>query len=141
MKTAGLAFLIVTVAVVFALGGYFLGMNAKPKPTSPKPSPAAQAARNQIGPSSIIKNQQALAVGEITDKSNDGITLKGDDNQEATFKLSPSLTIYPPAASSGKASQATTDKAAIALNKKALVTLELQGEEYLVKAISYFSGK
>lgn len=95
------------------------------------------AAGTRIGPESIVKSQQALAVGEITKKEGETLTVKGDDGQETSFKLSPNLKIYSISTTSATPPQPTQDKNAIRLNKKALIDLQLQGSEYLITNISY----
>ncbi len=95
------------------------------------------AAGTRIGPESIVKSQQALAVGEITKKDGETVTIKGDDGKETSFKLSPNLSIYSISTTSATPPKPTQDITALKLNKKALIDLQLQGEEYLITNISY----
>ncbi|MBI2601166.1 hypothetical protein HYW42_04375 [Candidatus Daviesbacteria bacterium] len=102
-----------------------------------QPKQSVLASKIRIGPDSIVKTQQALAVGRITNKDNDGITLRGEDGKESTFKLSPDVSVYTNSTSSASPPKPTKEKAAIKLNQKAIIDLQLQGEEYLVINISY----
>lgn len=95
------------------------------------------AAGTRIGPESIVKSQQALAMGEVTKKDGTTVTIRGDDGKETSFKLSPTLSIYTISTASATPPKPTQDIAALKLNKKALIDLQLQGEEYLITAISY----
>ncbi len=121
------------VAVVLAYGSYMTGFN-QAKVTLPKPS-VPEVKAGKIGPDSIVKSQQALAVGEVTAKNTDSITVKGDDGKTSSFKLSPSVTVA--TISTGSATAKPQDRTAIVTNQKALVTLDLQGSDYLVTNITY----
>lgn len=92
----------------------------------------------RIGPSTLIKSQQALAIGIIAAKSDSSVTVKGDNNTSGTFTLSPDLVIYPLSTSSAKAPLGTHDKSTIVLNQHAAVTLNLENNQYVVTDINYF---
>lgn len=123
---------IVILTLLAGYVGYLLGSNQKSAASQNLPT-------RSIGPSSLIKNQQALAVGTITKKTDTTLTLRADDNQEISFPLSFStLAIYEPKESTSSAqTEYSSSKNKIKTNEKALVTLELQGDQYKVVAISY----
>ncbi len=84
-------------------------------------------------------------MGEITKKSDTSITVKDEQGKESEFKFGPGLSIYSgdsgaEASQSSRVVKPQTDKSAVKTGQKALITLELQGDEYLVKTISYISN-
>ena len=130
-----LALVVLTVAAVALAfySGYVFGSRkaVQSSPGSFVTEPATQSA--------VIKSIQALATGEVVQKGPNSITLKADNGEQQSFNLSSNLTIYqaPGSASPSAALKGSSNREDIELNKKALVTLEFQGGQYLVTSISY----
>ena len=95
------------------------------------------ASSSRIGPQSIVKNQNALAVGVITESKDNSITVQADNGEQTTFKLSSKIIIYTISTSSAKPAPPSSNVSDIRINEKALIDLQLQGEDYLVTNISY----
>jgi hypothetical protein len=91
---------------------------------------------------SIIRSEQATAVGTIIKISGDQITVQGDDNSEVTFKLDTTFNLTLPinAKEASKAATPpvpTTDAQKIITGKKAVIFLNLQNHDFVVTGISY----
>lgn len=135
MKAGRKVLLLVSVVAVSALIGYSLGIKQIPLSGPPQSAPPSQTTLS--GPESIVKNQQAQATGEISKKDGSSITIKGPDNQTATFKLSKSLLIYPLSQNPKTPPKPSTDSASLKSGQKVQLMLQLEGKEYLVTSISF----
>lgn len=141
------------IAAVAGIGGYLIGAskssssatpNVQQKPAIQLPFGKQETPMNTtatpIGPSSLIRQQQAVAIGMVVVRDGGSITLQAADKTEGTFKLGSTVIIYPLSASPDKPALGTTSKAAIQTNQYASVVLELVGNEYVVTSITYLKN-
>lgn len=136
-NTLGLILIILMVAALSSYLGYWTGSN-KQNIVPIVSTGNSPVVTQSLGPRSIIQSQQATAMGEIVSKSPISIIVKGPDGNTATFNLSKSLTVFlPSATTSAKPSQTLTRVEDIQTNRKAIITLTLQGTDYLVTNIQY----
>lgn len=85
----------------------------------------------EIETSPLLSNQTALARGTIISKTENEISIKGENGQTDTFELKQPVVIYNQATSSATLGS-------IELDKPAVITLELKDNKYKVISISYF---
>ena len=144
-------FLIFALIIVSGYAGYLYGvketkkqivslpvvnpLKSGEKVTNPSDSTGAQ--NNPQKSSSLVKKQEALAVGVITEYDKNTITVKSDDNTQGILKLAPYVLTYPLEIQEGKPVMGTRDKSAIKTGQRAVITLSLVGNEYLVTNITY----
>lgn len=136
-KSVHIISLAVALASVSGFAGYSLGAKQPPPaPQTPQMSYVQKSPGLKLEPETIVKSQQAQAVGEITKLEDDAILVKSNGD-ETKFKLASSFYVYPLSKDPKKPPQPKREKAAIEVNKKANITLELNGTEYQVVSISY----
>lgn len=138
-------YLLVVVACVYT--GFLAGVSSQKSQksgqipeisSSPANLPNVHTSALPIASSSLIKRQQAVAVGKIIKTGNNTLTMQADDDTgtQATFLLSQNLFIYPLVAS-GSAASATQDTSALVTGQNAIVTLDLSNNQYRVTSITY----
>ena len=120
--------------------GYTYGVNLNGQPSYPSPSstPVTQQVSGlRVGPDSIIKSQQVVALGEVTKVEQDKLTIKGEDGQEMSMALSSTFNVYPVSTDPKSPPLPSQDRLDIKLNQRAQIILELEGPQYKVVSISY----
>lgn len=132
-----LTFSLITAA--FSYSSYIYGFNQVNRTRQPISSISETSKAVRIGPKSIVKSQQALALGEVIAKNDSSVTVKGNDGQQSSFQLSPKLTVMDIASGSGKV-KPSGDKEKILLNRRAIITLDFQDTDYLVTDITFISN-
>jgi hypothetical protein len=121
------------IAILFTLLGLYLGAHFQTEKAE------KQVQSPEIGPKSLIKSQQAIAVGKIIKFDNDTLSVQGDDGSTLNFKLSPQINIYKTPAASTSAGLPSKNRSDIQLNKKAIINLSYQNDGYTVGTITYLS--
>ena len=130
-RNFSLLLIILALLVAASSGAYYYGYQ-QGSTLSQTPKTASGL---KLEPSSIVKVQQATAIGDMVSKDTTSITLKGDDGKQANFKLAQDFVVYPQISSASAALQPSHEIGAIP-SGKVVVNLQLQDNAYLVKSIS-----
>src|SRR5258706_5151438 len=94
-RTSSLIILSLIIAAISAYLGYAYGAQ---KANIKTPTGTYAGPQLKIGPSSIIQNQQATAIGIITSVQKGLVTVKADNSDTTILKLAPNFADYVPVA-------------------------------------------
>lgn len=126
---AGIILLLLVVLILY-FGKFYLSF--LPGKTTNGPVGTKQVKQIQTSP--LLSNQTALVRGVVVARTDNQITVKGENGQTDSFSLQEPVVIYNQIATSS----ASLNLGSIELNKPAVITLELKDNKYRVISISYF---
>jgi Na+-transporting NADH:ubiquinone oxidoreductase subunit NqrC len=136
-RTVGFFVLLIAVALISAYFGFWF---ASSKPSS-KLANSEQAVNGlKLEPASIVRSQQAVAVGKVIKVDNNNISLMGADGQVGTFRLTPQVnvtaTTTSASASTSAALKSKQNISSIKVATNVMLLMTLQNQVYQVTSIT-----
>src|SRR5258708_3134437 len=124
------------------MGGYYFGFHSSLSQTSFNRTITTTTPSLKAGPDSVVKNQFATAMGEITKADSTNVTLKGADGKQVTYSYSPTSWVhraikdlsatpsaFPPATPS------SISRAQVKIGDRVTIFLELKNNQYLINSL------
>ncbi len=127
---------VITLILIFGLGGFFLGQNSVKKPVPVQTLTPVKSGAPKAEP--FFDYQTASVIGKITAVSDTTISILNSKGQTKEFSVSPRLIISLLDPESKKATNSSQLKS-LRIGQSATALFELRGNRYQVIGVNYYA--